>query len=299
MMGGWSGSWQADRLANLPRVSEESILRGPSTDLLPDGIPPSPGPPLLGVTNSSGQSLPTQPYPNAGTPFSALLNCLRSPEDPTPSAFALGAIGNGPSSSLYAQPNGTGLPLAHTTPPNLDPTQFIWAVSSQLPQVEESSPYEERASSISTGPSPMGEHGMGRKGKAKELNADGGKLVKITWWRPHGATAIAPGLKKITLKVRVADSVAALKTSSPRAALNELDAAPQQVIDPSGMPSPSIMRHLLEVFFVHFGSQFPFLNKIELDNQVDAGTGSAFLFNAIAAIAARWVSICQPVRVCS
>lgn len=53
------------------------------------------------------------------------------------------------------------------------------------------------------------------------------------------------------------------------------------------MPTPPIMRHLLEVFFVHFGSQFPFLNQAELDEQVEAGTGSAFLFNAIAAIAAR------------
>ena len=249
----------------------------------------SSAPPLFGVTDSTGQNLSPLAYPNPQTPFSTLLNCLRSPEDPSPHTFLPGAIGSGLTGSVYAQQNGSSLPLSRTTPPNLDPAQFIWAVSSQLPQVEESSPYEEKPSSISTGPSPLGEAGTLRKGKAKETTADGGKLVKITWWRPHGATAIAPGLKKITLKVRVTDSAAAFKTSSPRAALSELDAAPQQIIDPSGMPSPPIMRHLLEVFFVHFGSQFPCLNKLELDNQVDAGTGSAFLFNAIAAIAARCV----------
>jgi len=47
------------------------------------------------------------------------------------------------------------------------------------------------------------------------------------------------------------------------------------------------MRHLLDVFFIHFGCQFPFLDQAELEAQVDAGTGSAFLFNAIAGIAAR------------
>jgi hypothetical protein len=49
------------------------------------------------------------------------------------------------------------------------------------------------------------------------------------------------------------------------------------------------MHHLLDIFFIHFGCQFPFLDRSELEAQVDAGTGSAFLFNAIAGIAARSV----------
>jgi hypothetical protein len=49
------------------------------------------------------------------------------------------------------------------------------------------------------------------------------------------------------------------------------------------------MHHLLDVFFIHFGCQFPFLDHTELEAQVDAGTGSAFLFNTIAGIAARSV----------
>jgi len=48
------------------------------------------------------------------------------------------------------------------------------------------------------------------------------------------------------------------------------------------------MRHLLDLFFIHFGCQFPFLDKMELESQVDSGTGSAFLFHAIAGIAARY-----------
>jgi hypothetical protein len=129
--------------------------------------------------------------------------------------------------------------------------------------------------------------------KPKESDADVTQDGHSTWsvsiLETHYQIDIA-GLKKITLKVRVADSVAAFKASSPRAAFSEMDQVPQQVIDPNGMPSPPIMRHLLDVFFIHFGSQFPFLNKVELGNAVETGTGSAFLFNAIAAIAARSVT---------
>jgi hypothetical protein len=92
------------------------------------------------------------------------------------------------------------------------------------------------------------------------------------------------GLKKITLKVRVAESPSLWK--SPASDRND---NPLQVIGPTGLPNPTIMRHLLDVFFIHFGCQFPFLDQTELEAQVDSGAGSAFLFNAIAGIAARSV----------
>jgi hypothetical protein len=53
------------------------------------------------------------------------------------------------------------------------------------------------------------------------------------------------------------------------------------------MPTTPIMRHLLDVFLVHFGSQFPFLDRQSLEAKIDARTGSVFLMNCIAAIAAR------------
>jgi hypothetical protein len=93
------------------------------------------------------------------------------------------------------------------------------------------------------------------------------------------------GLKKITLKVRVAESPSLWKSPTSQSASDRNN--PQQVIGPTGLPNPSIMHHLLDVFFIHFGCQFPFLDQAELESQVDAGTGSAFLFNAIAGIAAR------------
>jgi hypothetical protein len=67
----------------------------------------------------------------------------------------------------------------------MDPAQFIWAVSSRLPTVEESSPFD--FASAGSGPSPKVNAG------GKKLKGEEGKIVKVTWWRPHGQTAIAPG----------------------------------------------------------------------------------------------------------
>lgn len=105
---------------------------------------------------------------------------------------------------------------------------------------------------------------------------------------PREIPADQPGLKKITLKVRVAECPSLWKSSTSHS-IADTNNNPQEVIDPTGLPNSTIMRHLLDVFFIHFGCQFPFLDKTELEAQVDAGTGSAFLFNAIAGVAARSV----------
>jgi hypothetical protein len=61
----------------------------------------------------------------------------------------------------------------------------------------------------------------------------------------------------------------------------------QEVIAPDGAPSTAIMRHLLDVFMVHFGCQYPFLDRSSLEAKIESRTGSTFLLNSIAAIAAR------------
>lgn len=53
-----------------------------------------------------------------------------------------------------------------------------------MPRVQDASP--QGASSSNTGPSPQ----TGDTGKVK---GDKGKIVKVSWFRPHGITAIAPG----------------------------------------------------------------------------------------------------------
>lgn len=154
----------------------------------------------------------------------------------------------------------------------MDLAQLVMTVSSQLPTVEESSPTDEAPSLPASNPERLS------SGTAKQRD-DVGKIAKITWWRPHGLTAIAPGLKKITLKVRM---------DSP--SKRDVFGGPQttgQLFQPNGMPDLVIMQHLLDVFMTHFGCQFPFLDRHRLDHELESGTGSVFLFNCIAATAAR------------
>lgn len=61
----------------------------------------------------------------------------------------------------------------------------------------------------------------------------------------------------------------------------------QELIAPDGAPSTLIMRHLLDVFITHFGCQFPFIDRVDLEAKIESRTASVFLLLSIAAIAAR------------
>lgn len=184
----------------------------------------------------------------------------------------------------------------------VDPAQFVWAVSGRLPTVEEGSPNDER--SVASDPSPAGLERVPRLSEARgsidtlETGAgrskDRGKIVKVSWWRPHGQTAIAPGLKKVTLKVRVHTPEDSWRAGSGSPAVvggsgvAAVGAGDGELITAEGYPSPGIMRHLLDVFMTHFGCQFPFISRAELEQHIGARTGSVFLLLSIAAIAARF-----------
>jgi hypothetical protein len=64
---------------------------------------------------------------------------------------------------------------------------------------------------------------------------------------------------------------------------------PVEVVGSDGMPNVSIMKHLLDLFIMHFGCQFPFLDRNRLEADLEVGTGSIFLLNCIAATSSRWV----------
>ena len=74
-------------------------------------------------------------------------------------------------------------------PESVDPQQFVMALSSRVPMIEPNSAQDE------TSPLSDSAYGMpNMQSNAPRLPRKGkGKLVKITWWRPHGMTAIAPG----------------------------------------------------------------------------------------------------------
>ncbi|ORY29983.1 fungal-specific transcription factor domain-domain-containing protein [Naematelia encephala] len=203
----------------------------------------------------------------------------------------------GPSSQTYYQPSVTGTdpfpPPTQPYPPSafpssVDPAQFIWAVSSRLPTVEEGSPNDERSSLSGPSPTLADPNAPRPPRKPKEKTSSDGKIVKVTWWRPHGQTAITPGLKRITLKVRVDNPHDTWRNSSPRPAVSGPGESTQEIFAPDGMPSPAIMRHLLDVFMIHFACQFPFIEKESIGPKIESRTGSVFLFTSIAAIAARF-----------
>lgn len=100
-----------------------------------------------------------------------------------------------------------------------------------------------------------------------------------------------PGLKRITLKVRVNNPQATWRPSPNSAISPASGPSLEPVIGEDGLPTTPIMLHLLDVFTKHFGCQFPFVNPKELSAQIAERTGSVFLFHSIAAIAARSVPL--------
>lgn len=157
------------------------------------------------------------------------------------------------------------LPLAGLD--GFDPEQFIMAMSAQLPTVEE-------GSSDDTSPAQL-PHGL------RTPKTGDGRIVKITWWRPHGPTAIAPGLKRLSLKVRIENEPRTYPSPAPGLVSDDM-------FGTDGMPVTPVMQHLLDVFSERFGCQFPALEREALLRDLEAGSGSVFLFNCIAAMAARF-----------
>ena len=74
-----------------------------------------------------------------------------------------------------------------------DPASFFLAMSSRIPNVEEGSLNEE-ASPLLQDSSPVGPQLDLLSPNIPPRPGHEEKTVKIIWWRPHGHTAIAPGL---------------------------------------------------------------------------------------------------------
>ncbi|ORX40132.1 hypothetical protein BD324DRAFT_260361 [Kockovaella imperatae] len=183
---------------------------------------------------------------------------------------------------LQPQPQGLN---AHITPinvpPTVDPQQLVWAFSSRLPSVEMSG----LSSTENTPPGQPVVHPPGKHDKQKPKADD--QIVKITWWRPHGKTAIAPGLRKITLKVKIDRQSTTSQNVSPINDLQDFDPG-IDIFEPNGMPVKPIMRHILQIFSTHYECCFPYLDSTSLLQQLETDTGSVFLFNSIAGFVARF-----------
>jgi hypothetical protein len=62
----------------------------------------------------------------------------------------------------------------------------------------------------------------------------------------------------------------------------------EEVIGADGIPPVHIMLELVSVFMIHFGAQFPCIDRRDLESKIHSRTGSSFLLNSIAGIAARY-----------
>jgi hypothetical protein len=234
------------------------------------------------VSDVSGGSRDIQPA-SRNTLSEAL--CL-SPK-PSISINQFGAAYDGPEMPDHVWP----LP-GFASPFNAIPAaDFAWLLSSRLPTAQAGGSSDTSPNEAVSGISPT-----------VRLEDKGGKgrVVKVTWWRPHGRTAIAPGesasativlgswvltgigLKRTTLRVRLDDSQ--IPGSAQPGVTFGVTA---ELIGADGVPDQTIMRHLLDLFMVHFGCQFPFVERAKVERDIERQTGSVFLHNSIAAVAAR------------
>lgn len=184
---GWTDYWLLGVLirrlevgSGLASSSSASLLRIDTTDIASSGV-------NIGMTTQS-QAYPlpgvAEGYPNLSgvMPNTAFAYPMSTPSDSQAGSSTL------PFTPSMFDPSTPGFMA-----PAVDPTQFMWAMSSRLPMVEESSPNDERTSA--SGPSPLGAEGsrLRQSTRRKGAGTSDGKIVKISWWRPHGQTAIAPG----------------------------------------------------------------------------------------------------------
>ena len=95
---------------------------------------------------------------------------------------------------------------------------------------------------------------------------------------------IITGFKHTSLRVRVGQEAQEFVNGRRRSF------STASLSDSRGMPAPPIMQHLLDLYFTHFGCQFPFLTRKDVDSMIENGTESPFLFNSIASVAARLVA---------
>ena len=97
---------------------------------------------------------------------------------------------------------------------------------------------------------------------------------------------LIPGLKQYTLKVRV-ETPQETWRRDPHNLPQQSGEPIEEVIGPDGIPPVHIMLELVSVFMIHFGAQFPCIDRRDLEQKIRFRTGSSFLLNSIAGIAAR------------
>lgn len=156
-------------------------------------------------------------------------------------------------------------------------------------------PYSQAQAGTAQNPSKPGEKAVPR-------------VIRLRYYRRFGPTAVAPGLRSLSLVVERGDpeqsSVYNEAQSSGRSSSHPLTAStPNSVASDkshifdstSGLPHADLLPQILDTFFEHFGGHFPFLHPLILGGHVKSGEASSFLLNTIAALAVRFCTFSGPV----
>ena len=108
----------------------------------------------------------------------------------------------------------------------------------------------------------------------------------VQYYRYLGPTAIAPGYKKISLKVTNDNSSSGSQNTCCFGSSEQSDVS---VFDPrNALPRAELLPHLLDAFFEYYGSYFCFLNRKQLEELIKTDDISSFLLCSIAALSARF-----------
>jgi len=119
----------------------------------------------------------------------------------------------------------------------------------------------------------------------------------VQYARHLGATAIAPGHKKISLKVKrsragLTEDNFASSSSQPkdgRIQFDQITDGPLSVFDTTtGLPCEKLLPHLLDSFFENYNDNFCFLNRAYLEQLIECGGASEFLICTVSALSARF-----------
>lgn len=125
----------------------------------------------------------------------------------------------------------------------------------------------------------------------------------LQYSRYLGSTAIAPGYKKISLKVsrdtgtRAEDNCILSDRLSNYSGINHDPNAPNHdgllpIFDyTTGLPCEEVLPRLLDSFFDYYSDNFCFLNRAYLDQLIKRGEASSFLICTISALSSRF---CPP-----
>lgn len=133
-----------------------------------------------------------------------------------------------------------------------------------------------------------------------ESPKEGPADATLHYYRHLGPTAIAPGHKKIKVKVRQHAPAAVREAPSSRemssAGCSLIETSPHSSCVPlfdstSGLPSSKLLPHLLETFFEYYGDHFGFISLPYLNRLIESGKVSIFLICSMSALSARF---CQP-----